>query len=92
MRRLQASDGMMWMGLLTDVVRSGVFGDHLLATTRRILYELRIIIPGRRRLSELAKQRRPSSAMHWRSSSAKSRLQREPSGQRTCRNQSATLT
>jgi hypothetical protein len=54
MRRLQASDGMMLMGLLTDVVRSGVFGDHLLATTRRILYEHRIIIPGRRRFSELA--------------------------------------
>jgi len=42
------------MGLLTDVVRSGVFGDHLLAATRRILYEHRIIIPGRRRLIELA--------------------------------------
>jgi len=42
------------MGLLTDVVRSGVFGDHLLAATRRTLYEHRIIIPGRRRLSELA--------------------------------------
>lgn len=42
------------MGLLTGVVRSGVFGDHLLAATRRILYEHRIIIPGRRRLSELA--------------------------------------
>jgi uncharacterized protein DUF4158 len=54
MRRFQASDGAMLMGLLTDVVRSGVFGDHLLAATRRILYEHRIIIPGRRRLSELA--------------------------------------
>ena len=42
------------MGPLTDVVRSGVSGDHLLAATRRILYEHRIVIPGRRRLSELA--------------------------------------
>ena len=42
------------MGLLTDMVCSGVFGDHLLAATRRTLYEHRIIIPGRRRLSELA--------------------------------------
>src|ERR1017187_7424230 len=54
MRRFQASDGTNLMGLLTDVVRSGVFGDHLLAATRRILYEHRIVIPGRRRLSELA--------------------------------------
>jgi hypothetical protein len=54
MRRFQASDGTMLMGLLTDVVCSGVFGDHLLAATRRILYEHRIIIAGRRRLSELA--------------------------------------
>ena len=55
MRRFQASDGTMLMGLLTDVVHSGVFGDHLLAATRRILYEHRIIIAGRRRLSELAR-------------------------------------
>jgi hypothetical protein len=54
MRRFQASDGTMLMGLLTDVVRSGVFGDHHLSATRRILYEHRIIIPGRRRLGELA--------------------------------------
>jgi hypothetical protein len=54
MRRFQANDRTMLMGLLTDVVRSGVFGDHLLAATRRTLYEHRIIIPGRRRLSELA--------------------------------------
>ena len=54
MRRLQSSDGATLMGPLTDVVRSGVFGDHLLAATRRILYEHRIVIPGRRRLSELA--------------------------------------
>ena len=54
MRRFQASDGTMLMRLLTDVVRSGVFGDHLLAATRRILYEHRIIIAGRRRLSEVA--------------------------------------
>src|ERR1017187_253322 len=54
MRRFQASDGETLMGPLTDVVRSGVSGDHLLAATRRILYEHRIVIPGRRRLSELA--------------------------------------
>jgi hypothetical protein len=54
MHRFQASDGETLMGPLTDVVRSGVSGDHLLAATRRILYEHRIVIPGRRRLSELA--------------------------------------
>jgi Domain of unknown function (DUF4158) len=54
MRRFQASDGETLMGPLTDVVRSGVSGDHLLAATRRILYGHRIVIPGRRRLSELA--------------------------------------
>jgi Domain of unknown function (DUF4158) len=59
MRRFQASDGTMLMGLLTDVVRSGVFGDHLLAATRRILYEHRIIIPMRRRPSRSAQLREP---------------------------------
>ena len=54
MRRIQASDAAILMGPLTDVVRSGVFGDHLLAATRRILYEHHIVIPGHRRLSELA--------------------------------------
>jgi hypothetical protein len=54
MRRLQAIDGATLIAPLTDVVRSGVFRDHLLAATRRILYEHRIVISGRRRLSELA--------------------------------------
>jgi hypothetical protein len=35
---------------------------------------------------------RPSSAMYWRSSNGKSRLRRELSGQRRCRNQSTDLT
>jgi len=54
MRRIQAGDAVTLVGPLTDVVRSGVFGDHLLAATRRILYEHHIVIPGDRRLSEMA--------------------------------------
>ena len=55
MRRLQASDAANVTGLLSDVVRSGVFGDQLLTAARRILYEQRIVIPGRRRLADLAR-------------------------------------
>lgn len=54
MRRIQASDAATLIAPLTDVVRSGVFGDHLLASTRRILYEHHVVIPGRRRLADVS--------------------------------------
>jgi hypothetical protein len=54
MHRFQSSDAAILSGPLTDVVRVGVLGDHLLSATRRLLYEHRIVIPGSRRLSELA--------------------------------------
>ena len=53
MRRLQPRDQNPLMGPLTDIVRAGVFGDHLRSATRRLLYEHRIIIPGQRRLGDL---------------------------------------
>jgi TnpA family transposase len=55
MRRLQESDTATLTGPLSDVVRAGIFGDHLLAATRRILYEQQIVIPGHRRLGDLAR-------------------------------------
>ncbi|MGH8322905.1 MAG: Tn3 family transposase, partial [Steroidobacteraceae bacterium] len=55
MRRLQASDSARITELLSDVVRAGIFGDQLLTAARRILYEQRLVIPGRRRLADLAR-------------------------------------
>ena len=43
---------------LCDVVRSGVDGDPLLASARRLLYEHRFVIPGIRRLGSLVQQTR----------------------------------
>jgi hypothetical protein len=53
MRRFQPRDQVTLMRSLTDIVRAGVSGDHLRSATRRVLYEHRIIIPGRRRLGDL---------------------------------------
>jgi len=55
MRRLEEGDSATLMGPLTDVVRAGIFGDHLLSATRRILSEQRIVIPGHRRLGDPAR-------------------------------------
>jgi hypothetical protein len=55
MRRFAAVDVAAVMGPLTDLVRAGVGGDHLLAATRKLLYEQRVVIPGGRRLAELVR-------------------------------------
>lgn len=54
MRRFQLADAAELMRPLTDIMRAGVFGDHLHSATRRLLYERQIVIPGTRRVAELA--------------------------------------
>jgi hypothetical protein len=53
MIRFEATDVNRLLPALCDVVRAGVSGDHLVAATRKLLYENRFVIPGSRRLSNL---------------------------------------
>jgi len=52
--RFEMTDAPKVLSALCDVVRTGVEGEPLLASARRLLYEHRFVIPGTRRLGCLA--------------------------------------
>src|ERR1700692_3440993 len=56
MIRFEATDTPTFLQPLTEVVRAGVTGDHLLSAARKLLYERRFVIPGPRRVLALAQQ------------------------------------
>src|SRR5271170_6291303 len=56
MIRFEATDMPTFLEPLTEVVRAGVTGDHLLSAARKLIYERRFVIPGPRRVLALAQQ------------------------------------